>query len=111
MNINSNINSLSAASLTPELDKRLLTKRCIVGACPAVYDNKDGTVTIVGKTVAPDADLAQRVDEHEQAVSIDMAHIYAAVFQKLLQAGPVGMAIGDGTLLLGFVPKQARTAG
>lgn len=90
------------------LSERTLA-RCGIGACPAVYDNEDGTFDIVGAIVTPDAELAEHVSDGEQVVRIDAALVYQAVAEKLFRAGPAGLSSGDGALLFVFVRDTLRS--
>ena len=79
--------------------------RCGIGVCPAVYDNEDGTFTIVGDKVTPDPELAPHVAEHERAINISATLVAEAVFSHMFRAGPAGLRIEDYVLMLVRAPK------
>lgn len=83
--------------------------RCGIGSCPAVYDNEDGTFTVVGDKVEPDAELAKHIAGHEQAVRIDAGLLYQAALHKFLHAGPAGLAAEDNVFMIVFANKTLFT--
>jgi len=72
--------------LPGDLMKRDLTPerlRCTFGGCPAVFEEEDGTITVIGRRVS--RDYHGQIDSGEEAVNLSPAFFETLLREALLQ--------------------------